>query len=724
MAEFILELYSEEIPAGMQSRAMDNLARLVMAVLTENNIAPATVKTYAAPQRLALMLDGLPVATEARKIEKKGPKIDAPKQALDGFLRANGLSDVSALKVQSHAKGDFYILESDEKGQSVAGLLADALPCVIENFPWPKSMRWGSGKLRWVRPLRAILCRFDGAVVPFEVGDLTAGGVTYGHRFMAPDAIEITSIADYLPKLEAAFVMADPVERRTKIINDTILLAYVHEVLCAEDDALLTEVAGLVEWPVCLMGKIDDKFMDVPDEVLTSVMRTHQKYFTVLDGKTGNLAPRFIAVSNMETEDSTVIIAGNERVLRARLSDAKFFWDKDRETSLEKNLPALDNIIFHAKLGSVGDKVRRLERLAVSMTDHLALSLVIDVPKSKAAARLCKADLVSGMVSEFPELQGIMGGHYAQIETSDEEIGVAIRDHYKPQGPSDDVPPTAEGCAVALADKLDTLVGFWLIDEKPTGSKDPYALRRAALGIIRIIVEKEIFAFDLEDLIGNALDFYQSQNHESASAQRDEITENLKDFFMTRIKVYLRDKKNIAPDIVDAVAYVHQVGFLNIVDLCHRAGILHTFLKTKDGDNLRRAYKRAYGICHDQVILNLGTPLDGGMDFSFDVGFDDDGENSPEDSKDLFIEDEEKNLHQAIKDCIANNQGLSLEKCFENLATLRKPVDDFFENIVVNVEDKKIRKNRMEILGLLVSAMRQYAAFELLEGGDDRNKNV
>ena len=677
-ADFILELYSEEIPAGMQARAAADLARALGDILSQNGVElnnPDALKTYFAPQRLAVMISDLPVRTSAQKIEKKGPKLDAPEKAIEGFLRANGLENTDGLRVESHPKGDFYILENTQKGRALADIFAAALPDVIAGFSWPKSMRWGRGKLRWVRPLRAILCRFNGEIVPFEIDGLRADGHTYGHRFMAPDAIEIKQPQDYVSLLEKAYVQVDPQLRRADIVRQAQDLAKAQGLELVEDAALEMETTGLVEWPVCLMGRIDDAFMEVPDEVLTSVMRTHQKYFTVQDSQTGKLAPYFITVANMVTKDKgAAIINGNERVLRARLADGKFFWDKDRETSLQDRLPELEKIVFHAKLGSVREKTQRMASLAQGIAAQMGAKPDV----AGQAAELSKADLVSGMVYEFPELQGIMGGYYAD----NAELGVAIRDHYKPLGPSDAIPETREGCVVALADKIDTLTGFWSIDEKPTGSKDPYALRRAALGVIRILVETSS-RLSLSDLFEKGF---------GAHGQKDShaLTQSLADFVGRRLRVYLRDKENIAHDIVDAV-FAQSAD--DVVDLVARAKALAGFLAGDDGQNLLAAFRRAHG------ILSKSDHKSGAID------------------KSLLRDKAEKELHQAIETIKTVDIGDydSFAAYLDNLSTLRAPVDAFFENVMVNDEDAEIRQNRFNLLVALVDKMQFAARFDCIE---------
>ncbi len=677
MADFILELYSEEMPASLQTRAAEDLLRLISERLAEHDIKLENPRTYFAPQRLALLATDIPVRTQGRKTEKKGPKVDAPAPAIQGFLRANRLDNTDSLTVCEHPKGDYYLFKNHVPAQSMAALLATIIPSIIMSFPWPKSMRWGRGKLRWVRPLRSILCRFDGAVIAFEVDGLASSGVSFGHRFMVPGAIEIKTSADYLSKLEAAKVMADSTQRQQVILEQATVLAKNEGLELIADAALVKETAGLVEWPVALMGKIDDEFMDIAEEVLISVMRTHQKYFTLRDPKTRRLAPRFITISNMETKDKgAMIIAGNERVLRARLSDGKFFWEQDRKISLEERLPDLGKIIFHAKLGTVLEKTQRLEKLSVSLSK--ALNANSDM--AKQAARLCKADLVSSMVYEFPDLQGVMGGYYV----GDEKLGAAIRDHYRPLGPSDNIPETAEGCVVALADKIDTLMGFWKIDEKPTGSKDPFALRRAALGIIRILSEKEA-RLPLMAVFEQALLLH-------GGGENTILSGELLGFMHDRLKVYLRDQ-GIGHDVVNAIFNETSD---DIFDLGVRAKKLTAFLSTDDGANLLATYKRARGIL--AKAGDTGTKI------------------QPE----LLRVSQEQKLNQAINALdVLEHPDLHKLDAYENyldsLSTLRAPVDAFFEAVMVNDENAEIRQNRLNLLRALVAKMHRVADFGCIE---------
>ena len=672
MADLLIELYSEEIPAGMQAAAAEQLSRKIDEFLKGFGVTADSLTAHVAPQRVALLATGLPQNLPDRKEQRKGPRVDALEKAIKGFLRANGLDTTDSLSVEEDKKGAFYVLDIDEKGGALAAALSGFMPGLIEGFQWPKSMRWGRGSLRWVRPLRSILCLFDGDIVPFEIGCLTSGNVTYGHRFMTPEAIEITDAHDYVGALEKAHVLVDASVREAMIAEDAARLADSVDCVLAEDSALISETAGLVEWPVPLVGKIDDAFMDVPEEVLISVMRTHQKYFA-LRRKDGTLAPYFITISNMLTDDGgAAIIAGNERVLRARLSDGRFFWDQDRKDTLESRLPSLEKITFQAKLGTVADKSQRIAKLAES----LAPALSADATAAKSAAALCKADLISGMVYEFPELQGIMGGYYAQNDGLGDDVAAAIRDHYKPLGPSDAIPASVEGMAVALADKIDTLTGFWSIDEKPTGSKDPYALRRAALGVIRILLETET-ALSLSAVFAESFAL-----HGAAAAPADDLL----GFVADRLKVHLRGQ-GISHDVVNAV---FALGSDDVVELAAKSAQLKAFLDSEDGGNLTAAYTRANGIC--AKAKHEGADVDVA----------------------LLAVAEEKQLHEAIT-ALADSATARYEQQLDALATLRAPVDAFFEAVMVNDDDEKIRHNRLALLQALIQNMRRAADFDLVE---------
>src|SRR5881275_340949 len=500
MPDLLLELFSEEIPARMQAKAADDLRRMVTDKLVSEGLVYEGAKAFATPRRLSLTVHGIPPRQSDLKEERKGPRVGGPDAAIAGFLKSTGLASLEQAKIQRDPKkGDFYVALIEKPGRATLEVLADMLPVIIRTFPWPKSMRWGErsarpGALQWVRPLHSIVATFgleteEPDIVKFAVDGIEAGQTTYGHRFMAPAAISVRRFEDYEAKLKAAKVVLDPQARKDDILADAKQLAFAQGFELVEDQVLLDEVAGLVEWPVVLMGSFDKEFLSIPGEVIRATIRNNQKCFVVRDPKNGKLANRFILTANIEASDGgKAIIAGNERVIRARLSDAKFFYDTDLKTKLEDRLPKFDGIVFHEKLGTQGERIRRIERLAA----EIAPLVGADIEKTKRAAHLAKADLLTEVVGEFPELQGLMGKYYAQAQGEDASVAAASEEHYKPQGPADRVPTDPVSVAVAMADKIDTLVGFWAIDEKPTGSKDPYALRRAALGVIRLIVENTL----------------------------------------------------------------------------------------------------------------------------------------------------------------------------------------------------------------------------------------
>src|SRR6187399_1156535 len=499
MPDLLLEFFSEEIPARMQARAAEDLKKLVTDKLVAAGLTYDGAKAFATPRRLALTVQGVPARQPDIKDERKGPKVGAPEQAIAGFLRAAGLASIDQAKVQPDKKGDFYVAVIDKPGRPAIEVIAGIVPDVAKAFPWPKAMRWGDasakpGALNWVRPLHSIVAMFgpeteEPDVVAFEVGGVAAGNTTYGHRFLSPQPIKVKRLDDYMAKLDAAKVVVDPARRAQMILTDAKTLAFAQGLELVEDEGLLAEVAGLDEWPVVLMGSFDKAFLAIPEEVIRATIRNNQKCFVVRDPNTAKLTNKFILVSNIEASDGgSAIIAGNERVIRARLSDAKFFYETDLKTRLEDRLPKFENIVFHEKLGTQGERIKRIERLAA----EIAPIVGADVAKAERAAWLCKADLQTEVVGEFPEVQGLMGRYYAEAQGEDEAVAHAIEDHYKPKGPDDLVPADPVSVAVALADKIDILTGFWAIDEKPTGSKDPYALRRAALGVIRLVNDNKI----------------------------------------------------------------------------------------------------------------------------------------------------------------------------------------------------------------------------------------
>jgi len=688
MAEFLLEIFSEEIPARMQARAADDLRSMVTDGLGKNGITFEAVRSYVTPRRLVLVIEGLPQAGPDVSEEKRGPRVGSPAQAMDGFLKSTGMS-VEQLEQRDTGKGVFYFAVINRKGRPTAEVLKEVVEGAMAAFPWPKSQRWGTNSIRWVRPIQSILALFGGAVVPVEFGPAKAGDMTSGHRFLAPETFRVKDFAEYLAKLRHAKVMLDPVERRHAILAGAETLAAAEGLTLKADDGLLAEVTGLVEWPVPLVGSIDDKFMDVPAEVLITSMRAHQKYFSLLKAD-GSLAPRFIVISNMETNDGgKAVVAGNQRVLRARLSDAKFFWDTDRKQRLESRLPKLAERTFYASLGTVADKVERITALA----GNIAGMIGADKAAAERAARLAKADLSTELVGEFPELQGLMGRYYALNDGETAEVADAIAAHYSPQGPGDSCPDAPVSMAVALADKIDSLVGFFAINEKPTGSKDPFALRRAALGIIRLVLDNGL-RLPLSQVI------FLASGHFKATLELSpgEVASDLLNFFADRLAVALKEK-GVRHDLITAIFSLG--GEDDLVRLLKRVEALGAFLDSDDGANLLIAYRRAANIVRIEEKKD-GTVFAGTADQA------------------LLRQDEEKALSAALAEV-----GPALEKALAAedfaaamaaLARLRRPVDAFFDKVTVNADEPALRINRLKLLALIGSAMGRVADFSKVEG--------
>ncbi|MEQ8195362.1 MAG: glycine--tRNA ligase subunit beta [Rhodospirillales bacterium] len=687
MPELLLELLSEEIPARMQARAADDLKRLVCDGLKAAGLEFTKAESYATPRRLALVIDGLPEKQPDVREEKRGPRADAPEKAIAGFK--GSLPEGAAIEEREAGKGTFLFAVVDIKGRMTVDVLKELVGKALHELPWIKSMRWGSGDKRWVRPLQGILCLFVGKVVPVEFASVQAGNTSLGHRFLAPGDIAVKDFADYKKKLNDAKVMLDPAERRAKIEKDAAALAKKEGLTVKPDAGLLDEVTGLVEWPVVLMGSIDEAYMELPPELLSTTMAVNQKYFTTLD-QDGKLASKFIVVSNMETPDKgKAVVAGNERVLRARLSDARFFWDQDRKVSLESRVPRLEQLVFHAKLGTIAEKTARLQALVSALVKHIPGA---DAAHAEQAAFLCKADLVSEMVFEFPELQGIMGRYYALHEGINADVAEAVAEHYSPLGPNDACPRAPISVAVALADKIDTLVGFWGIGEKPTGSKDPYALRRAALGVIRLIVENKLRTPLLEA-------FKQSAALYGNGIIRDDFESNdLLAFFADRLKVHLREQ-GVRHDLISAVFALG--GEDDLVRLLARVEALQGFLATDDGANLLTANKRAGNIVAIEEKKDK-------------VSY----QEKPDSA--LLRESEEQALFEALAETGANIT-VSLDKedfagAMGFLALLRPPVDAFFDRVTVNCDDAALRENRLRLLSGIRSAMGNVADFSQIEG--------
>ena len=683
MAELLLELLSEEIPARMQARAAEDLKRLVGEGLKAAGIAFTDARAFATPRRLALVVDGLPTARADVSEERRGPRVGAPDQAIQGFLKAAGLASLDQAEKRDTGKGEFWFAVLKKKGGPTAESLPGIIDAAMKALPWPKSMKWGSGTMTWVRPLQSIVALFDGKVLAGEVAPggamapIKFGDTTRGHRFLSKGEIKVAGFADYAAKLEAAHVILDPAERRKIILAGAEKLCAEAQVSLKSDEGLLDEVTGLVEWPVPMLGTIDGQFMDVPPEVLIVSMKIHQRYFATTK-KGGSLANRFVVVANTLAHDGgKAIVGGNERVLRARLSDAKFFWDQDRKQSLEARLPALKDIVFHAKLGTQAERVERIAGLAAEIAKFVPGA---DAGQVEQAAQLCKADLVSGMVGEFPELQGVMGRYYALGEKLPAAVADAIGDHYAPAGPNDRCPSAPVSIAVALADKLDALTSFWSIGEKPTGSRDPFALRRAALGIIRIVVENRIrlplrHFFKADDLMA---------------------------FFADRLKVQMREK-GVRHDVVDAVLALGDED--DLVRLLARVEALQSFLGTDAGKNLLTAYGRAANIvrAEEKKDKTLAARIAGAPDAA------------------LLEQAEEKAVASALHE-VERALGPALKAedfagAMEAFAGLRAPIDSFFEKVTVNVTDKPdLRLNRLKLLNQIRTIMDSVADFSRIEG--------
>ena len=764
MPDLLLEFLSEEIPARMQARAADDLKKMVTDRLVAAGLVYEGAKAFATPRRLALSVHGVLVRQPDIKEQKKGPRVGAPEGAIAGFLKAAGLSSIGEAKIEKDAKkGDFYVAVIEKQGRPAIEIIAEIVPEVITSFPWAKSMSWGSPVftvdndgnyivdndgnyvlaepwIKWVRPLHSIIATFgpeteEPEIVHFEVGKIKSGNETRGHRFMAPGTFKVRRFDDYVAKLEAAKVVLDPARRAATILADAKHLAFAQDYELVEDDGLLAEVAGLVEWPVTLIGAFDAAYLAIPEEVIRATIRNNQKCFVLRDAATAKLVNKFILVANEEASDGgKAIIAGNERVIRARLSDAKFFYDADLKTRLEDRLPKFGGIVFHDKLGTQAERIARI----VALAGQWAPIVGADGAKATRAAQLCKADLLTDVVGEFPELQGLMGRYYAEAQNEDEAVAHACEDHYRPKGPDDLVPADPVSIAVALADKIDTLVGFWAIDEKPTGSKDPYALRRAALGVIRIIVDNKLrlrlvaaFAKQLELLVRQVTREEAAKIAESfADAER--ITRNpaliretiakfirsmpgdrvgsisiesissvlfdLLSFFADRLKVQLREQ-GARHDLVDAVFALE--GQDDLLMIVRRVAALGKFLDSDDGKNLLAGVKRASNILRIEEKKDntnyAGAPI-----------------------RDLYELPEEETLAYEISRAkIAAKRAIEAEDfegAMSHLARLRPFVDAFFDKVNVNVDDKALRENRLKLLNEIREATRAVADFSRIEG--------
>lgn len=734
MPQLLIEIFSEEIPARMQAGAARDLERMAGERLKAAGLTWEALTTYAGPRRLTLVIDGLPTATPDREEELKGPKASAPPQALEGFLRKTGLT-----REQLVERDGVLFAQISSQGRATTEVVAETLDQVIRNFPWPKSMRWGTGALRWVRPIKRIVALFDGAVVPFEIDGITSGDTTEGHRFLGSgQPFAVKDFADYRQKLEREFVLLDAADRRLRILERAKAVCADKGLALVDDDGLLDEVSGLAEWPTPILGDMDPQFLDLPPEVVRLSMKVHQKYFAVRDPARDGLAPNFVVVANVEASDGgKALAAGNSRVLSARLNDARFFWDEDQKVGFDAWNDKLKGVTFHAKLGTLAERVDRIAALA----REIAPLVGANPDDAEKAARLAKADLASGMVGEFPELQGVMGGYYARAEHGD-AIADAIRDHYKPQGPNDTVPTAPLTVAVALADKLDTLVGFFAIDEKPTGSKDPFALRRAALGVIRLVLENGVRApigewavnagisalessekrirpndsewgfimVDLhrdvrESLLGKAVLLrsgwnpypQEASSHYSTAERVRGVSDDLLAFFADRLKVLLRDQGQ-RHDLVDAV---FALGDDDLVRIVRRVEALGAFLATDDGANLLAGYKRASNILRAEAkkgdlptgMVQTGLP------------------NQPEAETTLAfaVGAARMQVEQAL-------EAEDFAAAMKALSGLRAPVDAFFTEVMVNSDVPAERDNRLKLLGQVRDVMGQVADFGQIAG--------
>jgi glycyl-tRNA synthetase beta chain len=751
MPDLLIELFSEEIPARMQPRAAEDLRKLVTDKLVEAGLVYEGAKAFATPRRLALTVQGVPARQPDVKEERKGPRVGSNEGAIKGFLKAAGLTSIDEAKVQPDKKGDFYVAVIEKKGRAAIEVIGEIVPAVVKSFPWPKSMRWGEqsatpGSLEWVRPLHAIVATFgpeteEPDIVHVQVAGIKSGDTTYGHRFLAPEPIQVRHFDDYVAKLEKAKVVLDPARRREIILSDAKNLAFAQGFELVEDEGLLNEVAGLVEWPVVLMGTFDESFLSIPPEVIRATIRNNQKCFVLTraassaspppgggrsagaagregvtseasssphPGPSGRpspsrgglehaaLANRFILTANTEAADGgRAIIAGNERVIRARLSDAKFFYETDLKIRLEERLPKFKDIIFHEKLGTQAERIERIARLAT----ELAPLVGADVEKAKTAALLCKTDLLTEVVGEFPEVQGTMGKYYALAQGEDASVAAAIEEHYKPAGPNDRVPTDPVSIAVALADKIDTLVGFWAIDEKPTGSKDPYALRRAALGVIRIVLDNEL-CISHAGIISKAVVNLLEGDAIKASESPITVVALLLAFLADRLKVQLRDQ-GARHDLVDAVLTQQGEGGDDLLLIVRRVEALGKFLGTDDGASLLAGVKRAAN------ILRIEEKKDG-------VTYH--GKPDPH----LYLQPEERELASAIHAAKEEAAKAVAREDFEGamavIAKLRPHVDAFFDKVTVNVPAADRRENRLKLLNEIREATRAVADFSRIEG--------
>ncbi len=726
MLEFLLELFSEEMPARFQKQAAEDLVKLFTEGLTEQGLSFQSIKSFVTPRRMGLVIDGLPMESFAQQEERKGPKVGAPEVAINGFLKGAGLASLDECKQVETPKGNFWVASIEIPARKTEEILADILRDALLGFPWKKSQNWGEGTFKWVRPLRSIIALFDEKILPYylylgngdsgipaslrhineEISDEEKGAivkisnVTQGHRFLSAGIITVQNYTDYAAKLRDAKVLIDREERKKKINEISHSILSEKKLSLKEDIALLEEVSGLVEWPVQLIGYIDQEFMEIPPEVLITTMRNNQKYFSVVNNN-GVMQPEFVITSNLETEDKgQAIIAGNERVLRARFSDAKFFWDLDKQRTLESRLPLLSSVVFHARLGSMTEKMHRLESLSAEIASILstkqeAYGLQTEMQR---AARLAKADLVTDMVGEFPELQGIMGAYYARHDGEADSVVNAIKGHYSPLGPNDQCPSAPVSVVVALADKIDILVGFFAIDEKPTGSKDPYALRRAALGILRIIIENNL-RFNFQDILrcGYAAYKRHSNNASEHFAPEDKLINDLCLFFSDRLKAMLRDK-GIRHDVVESIL---ANGISDITQQMLKLDALNQALQTEDGNAVVALYNRASN------ILRIEEKKDAKSYSTIPL------------NEDLLVEPEERNLQKSISKILPQIKTAIFaeryQEAMDSLLGLRADINSFFDKTTINADDPSIRVNRLILLSQVRDVIHEISDFSLLE---------
>lgn len=772
MPDLLFELFSEEIPARMQVRAAADLERAVNKALLDAGFMPEGAKAFATPRRLALVATGLPARQPDRREEKKGPRVGAPEKAVEGFLKSAGLSSLDECEQREDKKGAYYVAVIDRKGEETADLIAGFMPEIIRNFPWQKSMRWGAGELKWVRPLHSILCAFNGEIVDFEIGGVQTGDRTAGHRFMAPKEIRARNFDDYVSRLRNANVILDTEERKEIIARDAATLCKAQGLELVEDAGLLNEVAGLAEWPVVMMGAFDEKFLKLPDEVLTASMRGHQKYFSVRNPKTGHLANRFICVANIEAPDGgKAMRAGYERVLTARLSDGWYLYNQDLKTKLEDRVAALDKVTFFEGLGSVGDKARRIAALA----KEIAPAVGADEKAAERAGLLAKADLVSGMVYEFPELQGVMGRYYAIEEAMPGAISNAIRDHYKPAGQDDEVPTDPVSVAVALADKIDTLTAFWAIDKKPTGSSDPFALRRAALGVSNIILANNIRLPIMDALLLSRPSFLndslkkmmrEGQDH-FPFKQKDgsvPLSETITDFLTPNREGLIQEKmatgayaihnpahfvesikkmrtnntvadanphwrfiiRELEKELYDLIAFFHDRLKVYLKDKGHRYDAIDAVLLDTQGDMQDDLVLIVNKLEALEAFLKTddGANLAAAYKRAVNILKAEEKKGAlPENLKvdaGKLKEPQEKSFFAALCDAEVKTEKAVAAEDFEGamaaLAALRAPVDHFFDKVTVNADDAALRANRLALLDRFRAATATVADFSRLEG--------